>query len=298
MMTGCKFVTVLNMGRIMRDVVLNDNTLLVGKEVPYIMFPVLAKYDFLIHGFSSRLGGVSGGVYGSMNLGLNRGDDGKNVARNFELICESMGIDDKDLVFTDQVHKANVRVVTSVDKGKGFIYPRDYKEIDAHVTDEVGVPLVVFTADCVPIYLVDVKKRVIGLVHAGWRGTVLKIGKATVGEMSRTYGSHPKDIVAVIGPSIGPECFEVGRDVVDEIVKAYADDECRDIIKRKDEKAYPDKYYVNLWMANYHALRNAGLPDGNITISGMCTACNPDIFFSHRSMGEDRGSMAGFMQLK
>lgn len=273
---------------------LNENTVLdYSRNTPFISFPALSRYDFIIHGFSSRLGGVSKGEFSSMNLGFNRGDDEKNVFENYRLICESMGINEKDLVFTDQVHKANIRKVTQKDKGKGIIYQRDYQEIDAHITNESNVPLLVFSADCVPIYLLDTRKKVIGLAHSGWRGTVLKIGKLTVESMIKEFNTDPRDVMAVIGPSIGPSCYEVSKDVAYEFMRVYTEKEKADFILKKLE----DKYYIDLWKANRYALLAAGLNNKNIVISGLCTMCNQDICFSHRAMGMKRGSMAAFMQL-
>lgn len=272
---------------------INQNTMLDGsKEAPFISFPALSRYEFIAHGFSSRLGGSSRGAFSSMNLGFNRGDDEKNVLENYKLICKSIGIHEQDLVFTDQVHKTNVRKVMRQDKGKGMIYERDYSEIDAHITNEVNVPLLVFSADCVPIYLVDVRRKAIGLVHSGWKGTVGKIGKLTVERMTEEYQSDPSDIIAVIGPSIGKKCYEVSKDVAEEFMSAYMDSS--KILDKKSE----EKYQLDLWNANRYALLEAGLKENHITISGLCTMCRQDLCFSHRAMGSARGSMAAFLQLQ
>lgn len=274
---------------------LNDNTHLnITGNTPFISFPVLSKYNFIDHGFSSRLGGVSKGIYASMNLGFHRGDKEENVFENYKLICESIGINERDLVFTDQVHKANIRKASVADKGKGIIYERDYSEIDAHITNEKYVPLLVFSADCVPIYFVDIRKKAVGLAHSGWKGTVLKIGMKTVKAMALEYNTDPSDVLAVIGPSIGPSCYEVSIDTAEKFRNVYTESECRDIIISKPE----NRYYINLWRANFYALLEAGLKKENIVVSGMCTMCRQDIFFSHRAMGAGRGSMAAFLQLK
>lgn len=277
----------MNMIQLNKDTVLNQRG-----RAPFIEFPALSRFDFIKHGFSTRLGGISSGIYESMNLGFNRGDLDENVYENYHLICRSIGINEKDLVFTDQVHKAVVRKASSADKGKGYIHKRDYSEIDAHITNEAGVPLLAFSADCVPIFLVDPIKRATGLAHSGWKGTVLKIGKQTVQALSKEYNSIPEDLTAVIGPSIGPSCYEVGLETAEEFRKAYTEKECEEIIINKGEKIY-----IDLWKANYFALSEAGLKPENIIISGLCTMCRQDLFFSHRARGTKRGSMAAFISL-
>lgn len=273
---------------------INKNTILdCSNETPFMAFPALRQFDFIKHGFSSRLGGVSNGVFSSMNLGFNRGDKDELVRENYNRICGSIGIGPENLVFTDQVHKANVRRAGLNDKGKGMIHKRDYCEIDAHITNECEVPLLIFSADCVPIFLVDPVNKAIGLAHSGWKGTVLKIGKVTVERMKEEFGTNPFDVVAVIGPSIGPECYEVSQDVVKEFEKNFQKSETERFTKNTEHQ----KYRLDLWKANKYILLSAGLKEENITISGLCTMCNPKFCFSHRAMGKDRGSMAGFLQL-
>lgn len=278
----------------MADKVINEFTILANVEsTPYLKFPVLEQFDFIKHGFSTKLGGVSKGIYESMNLGFHRGDEDSNVRENYERICNSIGIRANDLVFTDQVHKANVRVATKDDLGKGIIRPRDYKEIDGHITNEPGVPLLVFAADCVPIYFVDPVKKAIGVTHSGWRGTVQKIGKVTVKEMETNYGSNPKDIVAVIGPCICKDCYEVSKDVADAFAKEFNQQEVDAFLEAK-----PDgKYQLDLWEANRLILLDAGLTMEHITVSSVCTMCNSDLLYSHRKSGDKRGSLAGFLSI-
>lgn len=278
----------------MTERALNDDTILTNLETtPYLKFPAIEKYDFLRHGFSTKLGGVSRGVFATMNLGFGRGDSERNVRRNYDLLCNSMGIQAKNLVFSDQVHKANVRVATKKDCGKGILYQRDYKEIDAHITNEPGVSLLVFAADCVPIYLVDPVKKAIGLVHSGWRGTVLKIGKETVKKMTEEYGCQAEDMVAVIGPCICKECYEVSRDVAEAFHAAFSEEDTRKFLEQTGE----DKFHLDLWEANRCILSEAGLKSENITVSGMCTMCHSDLLFSHRKTNGRRGSMAGFLTI-
>lgn len=262
-------------------------------EAPYLFFPVLRELG-IRHGFSTRIGGVSSGCYATMNLGFNRGDSDENVTENYRRICASIGIVPDDLVFTDQVHKTNVRLAHSADKGKGYNRKRDYSEIDGHITDEENLPLLVFSADCVPLYFVDPVKRAIGLSHSGWKGTADKIGAVTVNRMNAEFGSDRKDIVAVIGPSIGPECYEVGEEVKNRFQESYDPEQIEELFVPSGSEG---KWYLNLWEANRQTLLRAGLPDENIIISGVCSALSPELLFSHRKYGAKRGSMAAFLSL-
>lgn len=278
----------------MADKIINKFTILTNIEkTPYLKFQALERFDFIKHGFSTRLGGVSKGIYESMNLGFGRGDEDSNVRKNYELICDSIGIKADDLVFTDQVHKANIRVATKNDLGKGIVQPRDYKEIDGQITNEPGVPLLTFAADCVPIYYVDPVKKAIGLTHSGWRGTALKIGRQTVIEMEKHFGCNPKDIVAVIGPCICKDCYEVSSDVAEAFSKEFSAKEMKTFLQEKKG----DKYQLDLWEANRLILIEAGLLNDNITVSSVCTMGNPKLLFSHRGSKGKRGSQAGFLSL-
>ena len=191
-------------------------------EVPYLTYPAFEKLEGIIHGFSTRLGGVSRGIYSSMNLSFTRGDEEEAVKENYRRIAQAIGFRTEDIVTSDQTHTANVRKVTEADRGKGITVPRDYQDVDGMVTNVPGLILATFYADCVPLYFADPVKRVIGLSHSGWRGTVAKIGKVTVEKMKEEYGCHPEDILAAIGPSICQDCYEVSEDVIEEFKTAFA----------------------------------------------------------------------------
>jgi YfiH family protein len=266
------------------------------KEVPYITFPVLSAQPFIKHGFSTRLGGVSNGIFSSMNFGVDTSpyqDEPANIKENYIRIAESIGVDPHSFVISKQVHKTNIRIVTENDRGKGLFIPTDYSEIDGLITDKPGITLVTKYADCVPLFFVDPKNKAIGLTHSGWRGTVQKIGKVTVEKMQETFGSNPEDIIAVIGPSIGPECYEIGEEVATEFKKAFPYNWSEGILVDKDN----GKYQCNLWAANHTVLAEAGLHPKNIHISGVCTCCNSDLLFSHRKTEGKRGSLAAFLAI-
>lgn len=269
-----------------------------SKEVPYITFPVLSGLDFIRHGFSTRLGGVSTGIYESMNLGSDSAidqDNPENIKENFRRMAESLGVPISSMVISKQVHKTNILLVTKKDCGKGLLYPRDYDEIDGLITNQPGITLVTKYADCVPLFFVDPLKKAIGLSHSGWRGTVQKIGKITVEEMTRHFGSDPKDIIAVIGPSICASCYEIGVEVAKEFEKAFGD-RCRDnhILSRTESGSFQ----CNLWAANQAVMEEAGLLPGHIHISGVCTSCHSDLLFSHRKTQGKRGTLAAFLAIR
>ena len=170
--------------------------------VPYLTFPVFEEMPWLAHGFSTRYGGVSTEELSSMNLSFSREKNQENVMENFRRIGEAIGFSIDQLVLSDQTHTTNVREATRQDRGKGILCNRDYSDIDGFVTNQPGVILATFYADCVPLFFVDPVKKAVGLSHSGWRGTVNKIGAVTIKKMQKLYGSDPKDIITAIGPSI------------------------------------------------------------------------------------------------
>lgn len=246
------------------------------------------------HGFSTRLGGVSKGHLASMNLSFSREDGRETVNTNFQRICSFLGTSNENLVFSDQVHDTKIRMVTKEDQGKGIVKKRDYSGVDGLITNIPGLVLVTFYADCVPLYFVDIKKKAIGLSHSGWRGTVHKMGLKTVEAMKRQYGSNPKDIITVIGPSICEECYEVREDVMLEFKQSFAKEKLGDILKEKAD----GKYQLDLWVANKIILLEAGIPDENITVSGICTCCNSSLLYSHRASNGKRGNLAAFLSIR
>lgn len=264
------------------------------KGVTYLAWPELEKLPGVIHGFSTRLGGVSQGIYASMNLSFTRGDEEACVRENYRRIAEAMGFSPEDIVTSDQTHTTNIRTVVWEDRGNGITKPRPYKDIDGMVTNVPGVVLATFYADCVPLYFVDPAKRAIGLSHSGWRGTAGRIGEVTVKKMKEEYASRPEDIYSAIGPSICQDCYEVSGDVIDAFCKTF-------------EKKYWDrlfyskeggKYQLDLWEANRIILLDSGIREDHILMPGLCTCCNPDFLFSHRASKGKRGNLGAFLGLK
>lgn len=190
-------------------------------EVLYLSYPLLESTGIVKHGFSTRIGGVSEGIWDSMNLSFSRGDDESNVRENFRRMAEAIGVESDSLVFAAQTHTTNVRKVTLEDKGKGIVNPLDYQDVDGLITNEPGVCLTTFYADCVPLYFVDPVHKAIGLSHSGWRGTVGKMGQETLRRMKQEYGTEAKDVIAAVGPSICQDCYEVSEDVIEQFREAF-----------------------------------------------------------------------------
>ena len=267
-----------------------------SQEVPFFSFPALSEIPFIRHGFSTKLGGVSNGMFSTMNLGSETSpyvDEPSNIEENYRRMAKSIGFEVTSVVVSIQVHKTNIRVVNETDCGKGLFIPRDYDEIDGLITNKPNITLVTKYADCVPLYFVDPVKKAIGLTHSGWRGTVSKIGQITVEEMHKCFGSNPKDIIAVIGPSICADCYEISEEVALEFRKAFPSDQDGTILKPKGN----GKYRCDLWEANRSVLSEAGLTPEHIHSSGVCTSCNSDLLFSHRKTQGKRGSLAAFLTM-
>ena len=262
--------------------------------VTFLQFNSLNECGIVKHGFSTRMGGVSEGIYASMNLSYTRGDKEEAVTENFIRFAKALEVCENDYVFSDQTHTTNIRVVTEEDRGKGFAKLRDYENIDGLVTNVKGLVLSTFYADCVPLYFVDIKNKAIGLSHSGWKGTVGEIGRKTVEIMTREYGSDPQDILVAIAPSICRECYEVSEDVAFEFQKIFPKEEHSMIMDSKGN----GKYQLDLWECNKRLLMRAGIPKENISVTNICTCCNSELLFSHRASQGKRGNLGAFMMLK
>lgn len=261
-------------------------------DVTYLTFPNLEEAG-VRHGFSTRVGGVSEGAVGSMNLGFRMGDDPGKVRENHRRLADAIGYSVDRLVFSDQVHGTEIRRVDASDCGKGILRESDIRGVDGLITDDPNVVLMTFFADCVPLFFYDTRHRAIGAVHSGWRGTVRRIGRRAVEEMGREFGTEPEDLLVAVGPSICQDCYEVGEDVADAFRKEFAREQWDELLI-----AGPDqKYRLDLWRANEIILQEAGIPSGQVKVSGLCTCCNSDFLFSHRASGGKRGSLAGVITL-
>lgn len=280
-------------------------------------YPLLADTGIVKHGFSTRLGGVSEGYFSSLNLGFHRGDDEAAVRENFRRIGASIGVRREDMVLSRQTHTTNVWVATEEDRGMGMVSPMEYSRrasanpgrcasgsfqmetggklegVDGLVTDVPGLCLVTFYADCVPLFFVDPVKKAVGLSHSGWRGTVGKIGRVTVELMQEQFGCDPSDILAAIGPSVCQDCYEVSGDVVGKFREHFEEQYWNELFYQKEN----GKYQLDLWKANEIVLRESGILPEHMAVTNVCTHCNSDVLYSHRTMGNQRGSLAAFLAL-
>lgn len=244
----------------------------------------------VFHCFTTRRGGVSRGRLESLNLGTNRGDERDNVLENYEIICSAIGADYRNTVFSRQTHGDHIFVAEKSDAGRGLLRPAGF-EADAYLTCAPGVVLTVFTADCVPILLYDPVKRVCGAVHAGWRGTANGVLYKTLALMVSRFSCQTKDILAAVGPCIGMCCFETDHDVPEAMFSRFGA-RAHACMERRGEK-----WHVNLKGLNVLHLAQAGILQENIAVSGECTCCNGELFWSYRRDGESRGSQAAMISL-
>lgn len=265
-----------------------------GDIVPVIKYKALEKYPDLIHGFSTRLGGVSTDHLYSLNLSFSRGDDIDNVITNNLRFANAVGYNFDNRVFSDQVHDVKIYVVNEKDKGKAEALKDIITNIDGLVTNVKDIPLITFYADCVPLYFYDKVNKVVGLAHSGWKGTVNNIAVEMVKTMKNTYGSNPSDIVTAIGPSICMDCYEVSSDVAEQFITKYKENEIASILLDKRN----GKYQLNLHQACRFNLLNAGILEENISMPDICTCCNPQVLFSHRASNGLRGNLAAVIMLK
>ncbi len=267
-------------------------------EIEYLVFPGLEAGGAAQHLVSTRLGGVSRGIYATMNYNYDRGDDPAAVDENYRRTARLFGKTPDAFVCSDQTHTANVRAVTEADAGKGVTRPKDYTDVDGLVTNVPGLILRTSYADCVPLLFVDPVKRVIGCSHSGWRGTAAQMGRVTVEKMCGLYGCEPSDILAAVGPSICADCYEVGEEVAEVFQELFSREPYADV--RTEEIVRDDhngKYHLDLWRANEAILLAAGIRREHLFVTDLCTCCNPDYLFSHRASRGRRGNFCAFIML-
>ncbi|MDP4270636.1 MAG: peptidoglycan editing factor PgeF [Bacteroidota bacterium] len=254
------------------------------KNSPELLrFPSLEKYTGMTHFVTTRHGGVSTGKYDSFSLGLFSGDNPDSVAQNRTILCNAIGISSDKLFIPYQTHSDLICVID-----EDFILLNEIQQmqllngVDALITNQSGICIGVTTADCVPVLIYDPVKKVAGVAHAGWRGTVARIAGKTVSLMSERFGCNPQDLIAAIGPSIGPDAFEVGADVADEFRRnGFA----------QTILSCNHKPHIDLWQANQQDLLEAGVQPQHIEIAGICTFTEHERFFSARRLGVKSGRL-------
>jgi YfiH family protein len=253
----------------MTDHALQDLRLTTTQQLPVYRIRAFSAYPQLSHAIFTRNGGVSRQPFHSLNLSHSVGDDPAAVERNFQIICDATGIASEKVVACHLVHGAEVLTVTRSNRQPMMGYA------DGLVTVEPGIFLYLRFGDCTPLFYFDPVRQAVGLTHAGWRGTMKNAAAATVQAMQK-LGSDPANIIAVIGPSIGPCCYETGEEVMAAATQAFA---VPDSLFKQNEK--PGHAHFNMWEANRRQLAAAGV--NQIISSGLCTACRTDQFFSHRA---------------
>lgn len=286
----------MNINRVKRNesVMIQNKYEITEKEtLEYLTFPKLSEISSISHLFTTRTGGVSRGIYSSLNLSFVRGDEQDAVYENYRRVAKVLGTDAEHIVCSDQTHTVNIRYVTKADAGKGVTVAKDYSDIDGLITDQPGLCLATFYADCVPLYFVDPTKKVIGLAHSGWRGTVECMGAHMVKAMEERFGCDPKDIIAAIGPSICQSCYEISEEVAVKFQGGFWED--KEVLL--PGKA-PGKYQLDLWKANEEVLKSSGILPENIDVTDVCTCCNSEYLFSHRASHGQRGNLGAFLMLR
>jgi YfiH family protein len=260
--------------------------ILVKNGIKYFVFENLSRAG-VRHAFSTRVGGVSSGVYASLNLGLKSGDDMAALRENYRLICDALGFDVDGIVLSSQTHSTNICAFGA----PGGLKPAR-EDVDGLMTNVPGLVLATYYADCVPLFFYDPRARVVANSHAGWRGCAQNMAGKTIFAMQKQYNCRPADILAGIGPSISVKNFEVGKEVADIFKKE---------LPFSDKFIYNsisvNKYYVDLWEICRESLLEAGVKPENIEIAGLCTYERADLFYSHRRDGIPRGNMAGMISL-
>lgn len=260
-------------------------------ELEYFVFENLERAG-VKHCFSTRKGGVSEGCFSSLNLSF-REDKPENVIENYRRICTAIGTSEKNTVWTRQIHTDNIIEVGCDDRGKGLFTERQADGYDGVYTKEKDVVLTGFSADCVLLFFYAPDVKAIAMTHSGWRGTVLEIGGKTADILADKYGADKSKILAGISPAIGKCCFQVDKPVADEFIEKLP--WSKSFIK--DDTENEGKFYIDLHGINQQILENHGLRPENIENSRICTKCHPDLFYSHRIMGNERGSLAGLITL-
>ena len=257
----------------------------------YFTFDNFSRYG-LTHGFFSRKGGVSTGIFESLSFSRNMGDSEEKLRENFRIAARALGFPADDIVLTKQTHTTNLRIARPGDRGMGYDRLCGYADIDGLVTDEKNIALAAVFADCVPLYFYDIKEKVIALSHSGWQGTAEGMADVTIGFMADNYNSKPENVICGIGPAINACCFEVDEDVHTLFRQKF------DFAGHYITAGKPGKHNIDLIGINRHMLLEAGLLPENIEAARICTCCcDRELFFSHRRDGLNRGNMGAFLTL-
>ncbi len=263
-----------------------------AQSVGWLTFPSFDGLPFLRHAFSTRLGGVSTGEFASMNLNFGRGDPRETVQENFRRFCAAAGFPYESLAASAQDHHTVIRRMRVENRGVGIRFPRDRESVDGLVTNDPAVTLVTYYADCTPLFFADPAHRAVGLAHAGWRGTAAGMAARMAERMAQEFGTRPQELIAAVGPAIGPCCYEVDEPVARQF-RGLEGVPAQVVLR----EIGGGKYIVDLWEANRRLLLHAGLLPENITVARVCTRCHSRLLWSHRATGGRRGGLAAFLRV-
>jgi len=282
--------------------------------VPVLRFPKLSEFREVEHFFTTRAGGVSKDQFSSLNFSISLGDSAENVHENFNRCAQGLGICVDDITGTIQTHTTNILRITQKEKGMAVTRKATYHDIDGLVTNERGIALAAYAADCVPLFFYDPVHRAVGIAHSGWRGTAADMAGCMVKRMKDEFDTDPAELVAAIAPSICRKCYEVDEPVA----KAFREklgDTIEERLLIRDAVIYPmasenglhdilensineGRYQLDLWLSNLILMMRSGIKLENIDITDLCTAHNPKLLFSHRASAGKRGNLGAFICLK
>jgi len=257
--------------------------------IEYLEATELCSYDFLIHAFCTRQGGISKGKFFSLNFSSREGDGTENVRQNWKILATAFNLEVEQFFVVNQIHGDRILIIDH--PVRNFISNQPY-QCDAIITDQPGLAIGIKTADCVPVFFADKKKKIIGVAHAGWKGTSLKISAKVVDAFVQHFSCLTDDIVAVIGPAIGPCCYQVDDVVFDSMRED------------KDRESFfspccmRGHWVLDLPLANRLQIIGRGVIPVNVFTTDYCTSCNTGIFFSHRREGGNTGRQLNFIMLK
>jgi YfiH family protein len=258
-------------------------------SLEYLQATIFSECDFLIHAFCTRQGGVSQDEYAGLNMSFSEGDEEYKVLQNWGRLADAFSISLEQFLVVNQVHSDGIFVI---EPQGGYFSSRSELNYDAIVTNRTNLAICIKTADCVPVFFADRLKKVIAVVHAGWRSSALGICDKVIRLLQEKYSSSPQDILVAIGPSIGKCCYEVDSIVANSFRQQ----------KNNESFLFPtagmNKWMLDLAEANRQQILDCSVPEKNIGTSGFCTSCRQDIFFSHRGSGGITGRQINFMMIK
>lgn len=255
-------------------------------------FSHFSGYPEIVHFSTIRNGGKSEGIYQTLNLGFHSGDEESYVQANRKILSDALDINPEQLVFAVQTHSASVaKINAEALTWTDTIRREQLNETDALITNEPNICIAVKTADCIPVLLYDPQRKAAAAIHAGWRGTVGRIVSKTIEVMTHEYGTQPEDLIAGIGPGIGPNVYQVGPEVVQIVHKQLGENHGFIHYYSLKDNA-PKAPYLNLWEANHIQLLESGIPEKNIEVAELCTFSHPADFYSARRDGAASGRLA------